>query len=517
MSGVTRKGFLGLLAGAATAAVARPVVAATARRPDKIGPAHRTLIRNADIITMDAKLGELTDSDILIDNGKIAAIGRKLSVSDAEVIDGRGTIVMPGMIDGHRHLWEGMDTGVVAKITTTANRYNEYKLRTMVCYTPDDAWLAQYASATHAIDSGITSLLDYCHIFHTTELAEQAARGLIASGIAGTFCYQVSHTPTYKAGDTVAMAAANAMRNAPADDAHWATVKALRERVFTGNDGLIRFGLCPSAGLEGRPMTEVVAEYARIRSFAPYIVAQHHGARPPLPAGLFSQMKQLGEAGLLGPDYHISHGNGMTDEEMTMMRDTGTMLCATTMGEHSYPYPSIHGRARKAGVAVGIGVDGALAFTDDYFQHVRGAFYNLFRTDEGKAIAQSYQGEDILDFVTRLGARAIRDDSATGTISVGKRADMLLLRTERIGFPVVGKLADRRRQLCQQARHRQRLDRRRRPQARRPDGRYRHDGAQGEDGRGIDAHQQARRYDPVHLNPHDSPLRREGTVIAGPR
>jgi cytosine/adenosine deaminase-related metal-dependent hydrolase len=440
---MTRKNFLGLAAGSLAAAIARPTIAATPKKAEVIGPARRTLVRNADIITMDRKLGELTGADVLLDGGKIAAIGKGLTVADAEIIDATGMILMPGMIDGHRHLWEGMDTGIVAKITTTANRYNEYKLRTMVCYTPEDAWLAQYSSAIQAIDSGVTSLLDYCHIFHTAELAEQAARGLIASGIAGTFCYQVSHTPTYKAGDTVALADANAMRNGPADETHWHTVQLLRDRVFTGKDDLIRFGLCASAGQDGQKMTDLAAEYARIRQFEPHIVAQHHGARAPLPPELFSQLRQLGQAGLLGPDYHISHGNGMTDEEMMMVRDAGSMICSTTMGEHSYPAPSVHGRARAAGVAVGIGVDGALAFTHDYFQHVRGAFYNLFRTDEGKKIALGYQGEDVLDFVTRLGAKAIREDGVTGTITVGKRADLLLLRTDRIGFPTVGLLADR--------------------------------------------------------------------------
>jgi len=126
-----------------------------------------------------------------------------------------------------------------------------------------------------------------------------------------------------------------------------------------------------------------------------------------------------------------------------MVKDAGAMICSTTMGEQSYGAPSVHGRARAAGVAVGIGVDGALAFTHDYFQHVRGAFYNLLRADEGRSIAAGYQGADVLDFVTALGARAIREEGVTGTISVGKRADVLLLDTGRIGFPTVGSLADR--------------------------------------------------------------------------
>ncbi|MGF7151427.1 cytosine/adenosine deaminase-related metal-dependent hydrolase [Sphingomonas zeicaulis] len=441
---LTRKAFLGLATSALAAAAIRPTLAATPKTMDKLSPARRTLIRGADIITMDRALGEITAGDVLIDKGRIAAVGKGLRADDAELVDGRGMILMPGMIDGHRHMWEGMDNGVIAKISRSIGNYNEYKLRTMVCYRPEDAWLAQYASAIQAIDSGVTSVIDYCHIFHTAELAEQGARGLIDSGIAGTFCYQVSHSPTYEAGDTVRMADANAMRNAPADDIHWRTVKQLRQLVFTGTDGLIRFGLCLSPGMNGRPIKDLAAEFAKARSYQPHIVAQHHHrAKEVLAPDLFNQFEQLGPAGLLGPDYHVTHGNGMTDAELALCRDTGTMICSTTMGEHSYPYPSVHGRAREMGVAVGIGVDGALAFTHDYFQHVRGAFYNLFRTDEGKAIAARYQGEDALDFVTRLGARAIREEGVTGTISVGKRADLLLLRTDRINFPIVGPLADR--------------------------------------------------------------------------
>ena len=442
---VSRKQFLGLAALGAAGAVARPGIAATAKPADELRPARRTLIRQVDILSMDPALGEILGGDVLLDKGRIAAVGKGLKASDAEVIDGRGRILMPGLIDGHRHLWEGMDNGVIAKITQTARDYTPYKYRTMVAYTPEDAWLAQYASAIQAIDTGVTSLLDYCHIFHTPELAEQAARGILDSGIGGTFCYQISHTPTYAPGDTVKFADADAMRNAAPDAQHWQIAAMLREKVFTSNDGPMRFGLCPRAGLEGVSMREVKAEYDRIRSFQPHLVAMHHGRRNkgPIDPDVFQEVEQLGRAGLLGPDYHISHGNGMTDEELAMCRDSGTMICATTMGEHSYPHPSVHGRARKAGVATGIGVDGALAFTQDYFQHVRGAFYNLFRTDEGKAIAQSYQGQDVLDFATAMGARAIRAGDETGSVTVGKRADLLLLNTDRISFPIVGLLGDR--------------------------------------------------------------------------
>jgi cytosine/adenosine deaminase-related metal-dependent hydrolase len=161
-----------------------------------------------------------------------------------------------------------------------------------------------------------------------------------------------------------------------------------------------------------------------------------------------SGIPDLQEAGLLGPDYHLAHANRLTSEELKMLLDTGGMVCATAMGE--FPYmasanrgPSVHGRARAAGVATGIGIDVNLVLTQDYFEHARAAFWSLYLSPEGTNIAATYKSEDTLDFVTALGARAMRLGDVTGTINVGKRADLVLLRTDRIGFAMQGNLADR--------------------------------------------------------------------------
>jgi cytosine/adenosine deaminase-related metal-dependent hydrolase len=66
--------------------------------------AKRLLIRNTCIITMDPKLGILEPGDILIEGEKILEVAPELNVGDAELIDGEGTIAIPGLIDTHRHL-----------------------------------------------------------------------------------------------------------------------------------------------------------------------------------------------------------------------------------------------------------------------------------------------------------------------------------------------------------------------------------------------------------------------------
>src|SRR5919206_2382199 len=75
-----------------------PTGAARAQRP----AAPETLIRNATVLTITH--GTLQNTDVLMRNGKIAAVGKNLSASpNARIIDGTGKYVMPGIIDCHSH------------------------------------------------------------------------------------------------------------------------------------------------------------------------------------------------------------------------------------------------------------------------------------------------------------------------------------------------------------------------------------------------------------------------------
>jgi cytosine/adenosine deaminase-related metal-dependent hydrolase len=161
-----------------------------------------------------------------------------------------------------------------------------------------------------------------------------------------------------------------------------------------------------------------------------------------------SGIGDLHDAGLLGPDYQATHANRLTDEELAMLRDTGGMICATAMGEFPYVMsadkgPSVHGRSRRAGVATGMGIDISLALPSDYFEHIRATYWNLYLDPEVRDVMKACSSDYILDFATALGAKSVRLGDTVGTISVGKRADLLLLSTDRIGFGMAGSLADR--------------------------------------------------------------------------
>ena len=459
---LTRKEFLRLVAAATTyTALAGCAGRASAQNavpesaPTVAGSPARTLIRGADVLTMDATLGERPATDVLLDNGRIEAIGTGLPADGAEVIDARGMILMPGMIDGHRHVWQSIGLGRLTKFhpgNYSAN-YMLWKMAAVVAMEPEDHYIAELVGGLQAIDSGVTSILDYAHGQDTEANAMAAARGLKDSGIAGWFAYQLGISYAFEPGDTVSGAdAIQAMFAIRSSEPEWNTAELLQKELFHDSSAPLQLALGP-ATWAGNPIAEFNNEWARIRSTGVGLLVAHlHKPFRPFPAGIMghrdSGIPDLQEAGLLGPDYHVAHANRLTSEELAMLRDSGGMIAATTMGE--FPYmtqahrgPSVHGRARAAGVPVGIGTDVPLALPDDFFEHVRSSLWSHYLAEESRQLVRDYRSRDTLDFATALGAKAIRLGDETGSITVGKRADLVLLNTDRIGFGTMGGLADR--------------------------------------------------------------------------
>lgn len=191
-------------------------------------------------------------------------------------------------------------------------------------------------------------------------------------------------------------------------------------------------------------MREVKKEFERARSFDPSMICCHlHRPRTPPPAGVYGGVADLNAHGLLGPDFQVSHGVELTDPELAMLRDNGCMICSCAMGEFPYPAAPIHAKARRMGIASGLGIDVGMALTSDCFEHVRVGFWSLYRSPEYAKLAHEFDSTDVLDFATRWGAKSIRMETITGSISVGKNANMVLLNTGRAGFATMGTLADR--------------------------------------------------------------------------
>jgi imidazolonepropionase-like amidohydrolase len=98
---------------------------ASVAQAQRVAPPE-TLIRNATVLTITR--GTLENTDVLLRNGKIAAVGKNLNASaNARIIDGTGKYVMPGIIDAHSHSM--LDTINEGTLAVTSMVRTEFQLR----------------------------------------------------------------------------------------------------------------------------------------------------------------------------------------------------------------------------------------------------------------------------------------------------------------------------------------------------------------------------------------------------
>jgi len=118
----------------------------------------RTVVRGGVVVTMDPAIGDLPEGDVLVEDGRIAAVGASVDVAGAEVVDARGMIVMPGFVDTHRHTWQTAFRGLGADWT-----FDQYRAAMHGAlrphYRPEDVYLGNLAGRIEALNSGVTTLV----------------------------------------------------------------------------------------------------------------------------------------------------------------------------------------------------------------------------------------------------------------------------------------------------------------------------------------------------------------------
>src|SRR6202163_1046670 len=140
--------------------------------------AQRTLIRGGTVVTVDARLGDLEAGEVLVEDGAIVAVGTNLGVGDAEVIDATDCLVLPGLIDTHRHTWQALFRNI-ASDWTLAHYFTGLHGMLSGLYRPEDTYAGNLIGTLEALDSGITTLLDWSHNLNTPEHTDAAVDALV--------------------------------------------------------------------------------------------------------------------------------------------------------------------------------------------------------------------------------------------------------------------------------------------------------------------------------------------------
>jgi 5-methylthioadenosine/S-adenosylhomocysteine deaminase len=148
----------------------------------------KTLLKNGIVLTLDKRVGNFHQADVLIEGTKIAKVGPGIAPNGAEVIDASNMIVMPGFIDTHRHIWEGLLRNVGADTPLEGREgYIRFVLGKFApSFRPQDAYIGNLVSALGAF---ITTLLDWSHIQGSPEHTDAVIKALQDSGMRAVFAY----------------------------------------------------------------------------------------------------------------------------------------------------------------------------------------------------------------------------------------------------------------------------------------------------------------------------------------
>ena len=391
------------------------------------------IIRSGYVVTMDPGSGDIPDGDVLVTGGRIAAVGPGLDAAalgapEARELDARGMIVAPGLVETHWHLWNtllrSMSGGMPGSGTAG---YFPVSLGLGQVFTEEDNYCGTLLACAEAINSGITTVHDWSHNVRGPAHAEAELRALAEAGLRARYSYGYSAGhPNDQAMDT------GGLRALHRDWDAWSGTSA------PGRPGLLTLGVaCRGLGGSNPAMRVPPGVYQREMAAArelglPITV---HASGPPAAAG---QIAALADADLLGPDLQVVHANSATAAEISQLAEAG---CAVSLSPFSelligYGLPRT-AELLAAGIRVGLSVDTtALTGNADMFA--------IMKLTQGLINAAAHQefactARQALALGTIEGARSLGLDAVTGSLTPGKRADIILVAT---GHPNLGVLTN---------------------------------------------------------------------------
>ena len=418
---------------------ARPAAAHDGNGPpqDSGRPGRRYVIRNGHVMSMDPAVGNFATADVLIEGKKIVAVRPNIQASGADEIDAEGRVVMPGFVDTHHHQFETalrsfLANGVLIFDGTapTAINYFQYILQTFApVYRPKDVYINELFGGLSQLDAGVTTTHDISQIHHSPEHSDAAIKGLIDAGRRAAFGYFES-------------AGAVAGNQYPTD------ARRIRKRWFSSDDQLVSMIMGGEIYLPGYEAAWKIGRELRLQ-VAAHILSPF-GMRPTFDALATNTGGDSHTLGI-GPDNLFVHMTGMSDLAWNRVKAVGARVSIAVPIEmnmrHGMP-PLL--KTQALGIEPSLSVDVECTMTADMFTQMRSAMtlqralVNQMILEQGDFSPPNQyptpapgtpallETQDVLRYATINGAKDLRLDRKTGSLTPGKEADIILLDAEAI-------------------------------------------------------------------------------------
>jgi cytosine/adenosine deaminase-related metal-dependent hydrolase len=413
---LSRRGFLESSVGFAASGAAAQMLpgsamakGASTAQPDTdlahLQGRHRILLKGGVVLTLDRQVGDFAQADVLIEDGKISAVGPNIAVSTeaAAVIDTANHILIPGFVDTHSHSYQGILRGIMTNGVLDPDYNRDVQTNLTPAFQPADVYAGVLMTALGLIDMGTTAIVDLSQISHTPEHSDACIRALQDSGIRALYAYSRGLGPATKY---------------PQD------VLRLQRAYFSATDQLLTLAL--GIGLDAKAFG--VARDAGV----PAVLHMRNDS-----AGLLA----LGHTGLLRPGDEYIHCTNLSDDAWRLIKDTGghVSLCPQIEMSMGHGMPAVQD-ALDHGLRPSLSSDHSVSIAPDFFTVMR----TVFTFQRMQIFARARSGaqdlpplltcREVLEFATIEGARCANLDGRIGTLTPGKDADIVMLRANRLNL-----------------------------------------------------------------------------------
>ena len=409
-------GATSLLAATPNPAQAQTQTEAPATRNIPLGNTY--VIRGAYIVSMDDEFRTRQSSDILVRDGIIAEISGSIDATGLDVIEAGNMIAIPGFVDTHWHLWNSTLKNMLRPDTS----YFPLKQAFVAHFEPADHYAANRMALLEAAHAGITTLNNFAHATQTPEHVNEELRAMAESGLGGRYSYGW-RDPTP---NTEFM---------PILD-----IERVKREWFDADSpfsGKVDMGMAVRG-----PMYTQRSVYQREID-----VARDLGAPVVMHVGSakrrYTSCALLKNEGLLDPSTIVVHGIVQTPEDRAAIAETDCSLSFSIESElrlqEDGDFRSQLLNMINEGVNLSCSVDSSALSSVSMFDAMSTTWaYGIPWNDTDTRDFSKLSFHQVLKMATINGAKALGIDDVTGSLTPGKRADVVLVRADDINMVPVG-------------------------------------------------------------------------------
>jgi 5-methylthioadenosine/S-adenosylhomocysteine deaminase len=380
------------------------------------------IFADAWLITMNERREVLEEASVCVEKNRIVAIGTRAHLErcypEAEVVDCKGKILMPGMVNTHTHLFQTLlkglgDDMVLKKWFTCMTGPSAVHL------TAEDAHVAALHGCVESIRSGVTTVVDFMYVHPQPGMIQSVVEAFDVTGMRGFVCRGfISMGEEYGTPVELIEEPENAIGDARA-----------QMRRYNKVGGRVQVGVAPcmvwTVDEKGYRMTRQLAdeEHALITThvaetdFEIETSAKRYGQ---------TDTEFLSDLGFLGPDVLAVHCVQCKSHDIRILKHHDTKVshnpCSNLyLASGCAPIPEM----LRSGVTVGLASDGPASSNN----------HSLFQAMKFAALMQKgfhrdatiMTAEKVMEMATIDGARAVGLEAEIGSIEVGKKADIIVL------------------------------------------------------------------------------------------